>query len=217
MKTKSLSWILVVPALALGVVGCGSHPTPSASKHHHHAGKSKGSTVPSSGPSASQNPSSTSTPSGSVPVATVSNPAPVLTAAPPAGGVAGANQVQASVNSVQAEGNVQVNGQTEHLYLINVTLKNPTTAMILFSLSDLIVGPSQAEPVSSLNDFNLTGVSQQNSLFPYPIVPQHASAVTANVPSGQSVSGSFTVEVPLASHYSIWISEESGAIATFSA
>lgn len=136
---------------------------------------------------------------------------------PPAGGVAGANQVQATVNSVQADGTAHVNGQSYDVYLLNVTLRNPTTAMILFQLNDIVVGPTGSSTAYSLNDFDLTGITEQNSLFPYPIVATHPAAVVVRVPSGASVTGDFTVETSNAPSYSVNIVGTSGAVATFSA
>jgi hypothetical protein len=130
--------------------------------------------------------------------------------------VTSANQVRASVNTVQADGTAQVSGHTDYVYLINVTLRNPTTAMILFPLADLVVGPSSITASSSLNDFDMKGITPSNSLFPYPIVPTHPQAVVVRVASGASVSGDFTVEVPPSSQYDVHIAGTSGAIATFS-
>jgi hypothetical protein len=224
MNRTARCWALgiLAPLTLAAIAGCGSHNTPQASgrrhhqKHHHHGGT----TAPSNSTSSTAPSSSTSTPpsSSSVPVQTASTPpSPVLTTGPQAGGVAGPNQVQATVNTVQADGTVQIQGQTDYVYLLNVSLRNPTTAMILFSLNDIVVGPTGSNPAYSLNDYDLRGITQQNSLFPYPIVPAHAGAVVVRVPSGQSVSGSFTVEVPKAASYTVSIVDTSGAIATFSA
>lgn len=222
MTRMTLLWGLMVPAAAIALAGCGHPSTPVAATHHHkntahhHAAKSTSPTSPSTSPSVSVS-ASTST-STTLPVQSASTePQPVVTAAPPGGGVATPNQVQATVNSVLAEGTVTVSGQTEHLYLINLTLHNTTTGMILFPLNDVIVGPSHTTVTRSRNDYRLTGITQQNSLFPYPIVPNHPQAVVRQVPSGASVTGSLTVEVPSASRYAIWISGENAPIATFSA
>ncbi len=202
-------WTLaLIPALGLTLAGCGHHPTTKGSSHHpHHHHQAHSSTPPSISPS-SNSPASNESPS--------SPPSPVLTTAPPAGGVATANQIQAMVNSVAPKGTVQVNGQPYNVFLINVSLRNPTPAMILFSLNDLIVGPKGNMPQSSLNDYDLTGITPKNSLFPYPIVPAHSGAVVVRVASGTSVSGNFTVEAPPASVYSVSIANGTGTIATFS-
>ncbi|MCY0878795.1 MAG: hypothetical protein OWU84_07640 [Firmicutes bacterium] len=237
--------LLVVTLLGAGATACGATATtPAALAHAHHHPKSAPTVAKTSTPSPSPSVSPSSTPepsttpssvppslsvspststsvsssSSSVPVQTPSTPPqPVVTAEPPVGGVTNPNQVQAAVNTVQAEGTVTVNGTPERLYLLNVTLHNPTPAMILFALNDIIVGPGNANPGSSRNDYVLTGVTASNSLFPYPIVPQHAEAVVVRVPSNRSVTGDFTVEVPVASSYSVWISGDNAPIAMFSA
>ncbi|MDA8207171.1 MAG: hypothetical protein M0Z36_13990 [Thermaerobacter sp.] len=223
MNRTTRYWALgiLAPLTLAAIAGCGSHNAPLASghhhhKHHHHRG---GTAAPSSSPSSAAPSSSTAPPSSSsVPVESPSTPpSPVLTGGPQAGGVAGPNQVQATVNRVQADGTAQVNGQTDYVYSLNVTLKNPTTAMILFSLNDIVVGPAGSKTSHSLNDYDMQGITQQNSLFPYPIVPTHPGAVVVRVPSGQSVTGDFTAEVPSASSYAVSIVGTSGAIATFSA
>lgn len=217
-RHRYLLWPLLA-TIAVTAAGCGHHTTPSATpshSHHHHHRRAGSRGVPSSS-TPSSSPSTAPSSSPSAPVQSQSSPtSPVLTSVPPAGGVASANQVQATVNSVKTDGSAQVNGQTDNVYLINVTLKNPTTAMILFQLNDLIVSPQGVLAASSLNDYDMTGITQQNSLFPYPIVPTHPGAVVVRVPSGQSVTGDFTVEVPVASAYQVRLAGTSGAIATFS-
>ncbi|MCY0899285.1 MAG: hypothetical protein OWU33_10205 [Firmicutes bacterium] len=201
-----------------------SHPT----RHHHHARASRAATTPSPSVASTPTPSSTpSTPpsisvststSRSVPVQTPSAPpAPVITQEPPVGGVTNPNQVEATVNRVNLEGTVRVDGSPDRLYLLNVTLRNPTPAMILFALNDILVGPGSSNPQTSRNDYVLTGVTATNSLFPYPIVPTHAEAVVVRVPSNRAVTGNLTVEVPVAPSYSVWIAGDSAPVATFSA
>lgn len=218
MKPRYWALSFIAP-IALLAAGCGHHSTPTTHTHHHPQATQSGS--PSSSSSApSTSPSSSAAPptSGSVPVQSPSSQdKPVLTSAPPAGGVAGPNQVRARVNSVEADGTASVNGQTDNVYLLNLTLRNTTPSMILFQLNDIIVAPVGSTAPFSLNDFDMTGLTQKDSLFPYPIVPSHPSAVVVRVPSGQSVSGNITVEVPSASHYAVRIANTSGAIATFSA
>lgn len=217
--TKISRVLLVAAPLVVIASGCGSHVTPTSQGHTHHHKHNAGShtNTPSASPSAAPSSSPPSTSSTS-PVQTQSTPnSPVLTSAPPAGGVAGSNQVKATVDSVQSDGTVQVNGETDNVYLIHTTLRNPTTAMILFQLNDIIVAPKGSHASASLNDYSMKGITQQNSLFPYPIVPQHPNAVVVRVPSGQSVSGDFTVEVPQASAYGVSLANTTGYIATFSA
>ncbi|PSR20844.1 MAG: hypothetical protein C7B45_13220 [Sulfobacillus acidophilus] len=232
MKQRSMAWRLLAVSLPMMLiaVGCGQQLTPQALAHHHQKTHHKSTVTTSSSPSpsASASPSPSVSPStstttvaptstSSVPVQSPSTPAsPVLTSVPPAGGVASANQVQATVNTVQLDGTAAVNSQTDYVYLINVTLRNPTTAMILFPLADLVVTPSTSAASSSLNDFDMTGITPSNSLFPYPIVPTHPQAVVVRVPSGASVSGDFTVEVAPSSQYDVHIAGINGAIATFS-
>ncbi len=212
--TKISRILLAAAPLVVIATGCGSHATPTSEGHHHNARSHTG--TPSTSPSVSPSSSAPSTSSPS-PVQTHSTPnSPVLTSAPPAGGVAGSNQVKATVDSVQSDGTVQVNGETDNVYLIHTTLRNPTTAMILFQLNDIIVAPKGSTASSSLNDYSMKGITQQNSLFPYPIVPQHPEAVVVRVPSGQSVSGDFTVEVPQASAYGVALANTTGYVATFS-
>ncbi len=225
MKSSARYWALALTApIAVLAAGCGQHSTPQAQTHHHHhhhkKNSGKSSSAPPSSSSPSTAPSSPSQPptSGSVPVKSATSPSnPVLTSAPPAGGVAGANQVQATVNSVRADGTATVNGSTDYVYLLNLSLRNPTTAMILFQLNDIVVAPTGSGAQFSLNDYHMQGITQQNSLFPYPIVPIHPDAVVVRVPSGRTTSGSITVEVPPASQYSVHIVGTRGAVATFSA
>ncbi len=216
MNKNSFLWGSATLAALVLAAGCGSQPTPTASGHHHHHKSTKShqhsSQSPSPSPSASSSPTPTTT--SSSPSSTPSAPSPVLTQV---GGVATANQARVTINSVESEGQVTVSGQTEQLYLFNITLKNVTPGMILFPMSDFIIGPASSSVSSSRNDYSLEGISQQSSLFPYPIVPQHASAVVREVPSGQSVTGNMTVEVPEASQYAIWISGNPAPIAKFSA
>lgn len=218
MKRSSYWALGLLTPFTFVAAGCGQHPTPTATGHHlrHHHHRNSGGSVPSSSPSPS--PSSTApSNTASVPVSSPASPAsPVLTSAPPAGGVAESNQVAATVNTVQADGTSMVNGQRDNVYLLNVTLHNPTTAMILFQLNDLVVAPSTSGASSSLNDYDMAGITQANSLFPYPIVPTHPNAVVVRVPSGRSVSGNFTVEVPNATSYSVSIAGTKGVVATFS-
>lgn len=226
MNRLHLSGLLAVPVLMVAIAGCGQqHPAASApvktNHKQHHTTSASPSTVPSSSPSpsASSSPSvsvSTSTSVSSLPVQSNANPQPVLSNVPSAAGVGNPSGIRATVNSVQAEGTVTVNGSSDNLYLLNMTLRNITTSMIQFPLSDLIVAPSTTSATTSRNDYSLDGITKSDSLFPYPIVPDHASAVIVMVPSNQSVSGDFTVEVPSASHYSVRISGDSSAVATFS-
>lgn len=218
--TRYWTLTIVAPLTLAALSGCGAHTSPQASGHHyhHHHHRQATNNSPSSSPSSAPPSSSAAPPSSSsVPVQVASKPpSPVLTTGPQAGGVAGPNQVEATVNSVQADGTATVNGLTNYVYLLNVTLRNPTTAMILFQLNDIVVGPTGTKTAYSLNDYDLQGISQKNSLFPYPIVPQHPGAVVVRVPSGQSVTGDFTVDLPSASSYTVSIVGTSGAIATFS-
>jgi len=102
------------------------------------------------------------------------------------------------------------------VYLINMSLKNITTSVIPFALDDVIVAPTGSSVTHSRNDYSLSGVTQENSLFPYPLVPSHAEAVVTLINSNTSVSGYFTAEVPIANQYAVHISGNASAIATFS-
>ncbi len=214
MNKTSFLWGSVALAALVLAAGCGSQPTPAATghHHHHHSTQSQQPSSPSTSPSTSSSAPATS--SSATPSSTPSAPSPVLTQV---GGVATANQARVTINSVQSEGQVTVNGQADQLYLFNITLKNTTPGMILFPMSDLVIGPAASSASSSRNDYSLQGITQQNSLFPYPIVPEHASAVVREVPSGQSVTGNMTVEVPESQQYAIWISGDPNPIAKFSA
>lgn len=216
MNRISFLWGSAALAALVLAAGCGSQPTPTAAGHHHHHNATQ-SQQPSSPPpttSPSTSSSAPATSSASAPSSTPRAPSPVLTQV---GGVTTANQARVTINSVQSEGQVTANGQAEQLYLFNITLKNTTPGMILFPMSDFVIGPAGSSVSSSRNDYSLEGITQQNSLFPYPIVPEHASAVVREVPSGQSVTGNMTVEVPESSQYAIWISGDPNPIAKFSA
>ena len=219
MNRRLLGWIIGAPVMTLAVAGCGTHAANVSAPHHtahHHSGGSAPASSPSVSPSVSTSVStSTSTSTAqSVPVSNNPNPQPVLSTAPSGGGVGNTTGIRASVNKVTAEGTVSVGSATDNLYLVNMTLKNVTTSMIPFALSDVVVAANNAS--SSRNDYSMKGITQQNSLFPYPIVPSHAQAVVVMVQSNQTVSGDFTVEVPQASQYAVRISGSPSPIATFS-
>ena len=221
MNRRLLGWIIGAPVMTLAVAGCGTHAANVSAPHHtahHHSGGSAPASSPSVSPSVSTSVStSTSTSTAqSVPVSNNPNPQPVLSTAPSGGGVGNTTGIRASVNKVTAEGTVSVGSATDNLYLVNMTLKNVTTSMIPFALNDVVVAPANSNASSSRNDYSLKGITEQSSLFPYPIVPTHAQAVVVMVQSNQSVTGDFTVEVPQASQYAVRISGSPSPIATFS-
>lgn len=214
MKQRLVLWGGVALLVAVGAAGCGHHSSAPAhhTRHHHRRATPSTSSTPSSTTT-----TPTPTPSRtSVPVSqNTSHSSPSVSVAN-GGGVGGTNGLNVTIVSVTAEGQVSVNGATDNLYLIRLNVKNMTTSVVPFALNDVWVYPSAASAGPSRNDYSLKGITQQNSLFPYPIVPQHASAVEVMVQSDQTVTGDFTVEVPQASHYAVRIRGSSQPIATFS-
>lgn len=223
MHRQSLIWIVALASLSAMAAGCGSHVSKTAAGHHvthHHQAPTSPSSSTSPSPTPTATPSSSPTTSNhattSVAVQQNPNPSPVVSNQPTGGGVGTTAGLRITVQSVQPHGIVNVNGQTDAVYDINLSLHNITTSMIQFALSDIVVAPSGTKPALSRNDYDLSGISSQNSLFPAPIVPNHAQAVVRLIPSNQTVSGMFSVEVPQASHYTIEVTGFSSPIATFS-
>ncbi|NMP22538.1 hypothetical protein [Sulfobacillus harzensis] len=213
MTKQLVLWGSMALILAGATAGCGHQANISSGPHHpkHHQ------TQPTPSPTANTTSSTAPPTSSSTPVSvsqSSSTPAPSVSIGT-GGGVGGTNGLRATVLSVTAEGQVNVNGSTDNLYLIRLSLKNMTTSVIPFALNDVSVVPSGSQNGASRNDYSLKGVTQQNSLFPYPIVPQHASAVDVMVQSNQTATGVFTVEVPPASRYAIRVSGSASPIATF--
>ncbi len=216
MKQRLFFWGGVALFVATGIAGCGHHSSAPAHHTQHHHRRATPSTSPSATTTPTSSPSTPSTPSTtSVPVSqNASNASPSVSQVS-GGGVGGTDNLRARVQSVTAEGRVSVNGATDNLYLVRLSLQNMTTSVVPFALNDVWVYPSGTKAGPSRNDYSLKGITQQNSLFPYPIVPQHASAVQVMIQSDQTVTGDFTVEVPQATRYAVQISGRSGPIAIF--
>ncbi len=132
--------------------------------------------------------------------------------APPGPGSYSSLTVQ--VVSMTEVGTATTSGSRLPVWLLRLSITNPTTAMVPLVLNDFSVIASGATPTYSWNDSAAGALTSANSMF-WPISTSDPAAHPAYVPSGATVTGDVTVEVPTSAQYRwVWGSPSSGATAT---
>jgi hypothetical protein len=128
-------------------------------------------------------------------------------------GVGSPAGIRIAVNRVRLVGTYH----QDRVYQLTLTLKNITSSMVLFTLNDFnVVAPSQPDRYSQ-NDAMSQGLSQNASLFPYPLSPKVPSATTLQIPSGATKTGEVTVLVPPAARYDVYVAGLRTPVASFTA
>lgn len=134
------------------------------------------------------------------------------TTPPPGAGTYSGLTVQ--VVSMTEVGTASTSGSRLPVWLVRLSITNPTTALVPLTLNDFSVVPTGAAGTYSWNDSAAQSLSSTNSLF-WPISTSDPAAHPAYVPSGATVTGDVTVEVPTASQYRwVWGNPASGTTAT---
>jgi hypothetical protein len=111
-------------------------------------------------------------------------------------------------------GTATTSGTRLPVWLIRLSVTNPTTAMVPLELNDFSVVPVGAAGTYSYNDSAAAALTSANSLF-WPIDVQDPGAHPAFIPSGATVTGDVTVEVKSAAQYRwVWGSPATGTTAT---
>lgn len=132
--------------------------------------------------------------------------------APPGPGSYSSLTVQ--VVSMTQVGTATTSGNRLPVWLLRLSITNPTTAMVPLVLNDFSVVPSGATGTYSYNDSAASALTSSNSLF-WPISASDPAAHPAYVPSGATVTGDVTVEAPTATQYRwVWGNPASGTTAT---
>lgn len=207
--------IVTAPLAALAgaavLAGCGN----AVSLPQPHLTSPSAPSLPSSPATPSPAPSS-SAPSGSgsavahtsVPATTSSRsaassaPASPTPPAPP--GTGSYTELKISVTKVVPEGTAYTSGHALNLYLLDIKVTNPTSAIITMALNDFsaVSATSQAY---SWNDYAETGLSSSNSFFPFPVTPASPQSTQVDIFPNQSRTGAVTVQVAPATQYQlIW-------------
>ncbi|MDA8200611.1 MAG: hypothetical protein M0Z54_14520 [Thermaerobacter sp.] len=132
--------------------------------------------------------------------------------APPGPGSYSSLTVQ--VVSMTQVGTATTSGNRLPVWLVRLSITNPTTALVPLMLNDFTVVPSGATGTNSYNDSAAGALTSTNSLF-WPISTSDPAAHPAYIPSGATVTGDVTVEVSTATQYRwVWGSPTTGTAAT---
>ncbi len=192
---------------ALILAGCGTQSAtpkspPSKSLSPAASSSVSPSSSPSQSPSQSPSPSSTS-PSPSITPSTSSTPATSQTAPVPPG--AGPyTDLSIHVVNVTPEGQASSSGTPLSLYLVKLSVYNPTSSLVALALNDFAV-VTVGSTAYSWNDYATTGITSTTSFFPFPIHASVPGSDTVNIFPDQTHTGYVTVQVPTATHYDlIW-------------
>jgi len=212
-------WTLGISLALFGSVltGCGQAPashhahTPTTRAHHPTASQSRPTITPTSSPPSHPIPQPTPVVTQAVvpPSPSFAGSAPWTPNAP--AGVGSPAGLKVSVTNVRTEGSLL--GQ--RVLLLQLTLTNITSSLILFTLNDFTVSATDQSNRYSQNDAISTGLSRTNSLFPYPLTPRVPEATTLEIPSGATVHGAVTVVFPPAPNYRFWLAGAMHPAATF--
>lgn len=204
--------LLIAGALALTITGCGK-AAPSSKKVATPSSRST-STPPS--PTSRSTPSSGTRTTSSTPSSPSRSKPTEVTPPPPPAGIY--SEMTIAVKSVIAEGKTQANGQALSVFLLNIAVTNPTSGIVPLHLNDLTVEPENAAHYQYSNtDQVKTGLTAQNSLFPWPVNASSPGSVIVYVHPGETVSGDITVAVPAQSRYQIVWGGSNRSVVTFQA
>lgn len=130
---------------------------------------------------------------------------------PPAGSY---SDLTVQVVAMTQVGTADTSGVSLPVWLVRLSITNPTTAMVPLELNDFSVVPVGSAGVYSWNDSDASALTATNSLF-WPIDTADPGAHPAFIASGATVTGDVTVEVKSAAHYNwVWGNPASGTIAT---
>ncbi len=206
--------IVISSVVSLGMLGlaagCGQSPTTASGTNFggsSHTPAPRRSSVPSKTPTSSS-PATSGAPVSTTPSLTFHTPAP------PQAGVY--SEMFIHITQVTSEGSLVVNGHHMDTYSLNVTVHNPTSAMIPLSLNDFTVEPLHASQYSySDNDVKTSSLSAQTTLFPLPINASDPSLAIRYIEPGASVHGLVTVMVPPSSSYQVVWGDSNHAATTF--
>lgn len=119
------------------------------------------------------------------------------------------------VVGVKADGTASTSGVSEAVYLVTITVHNPTSGVVNLYLNDFSAVKPGGPFKYSWNDYVTSGLSSQNSLFPWPVHPSTPASNMRYVFPGNSITGAVTVEVPAGSsqYQMVWGAPNSGSIA----
>lgn len=223
MKPNVLVSALVLSTGGLLLAGCGSPSHQSSGKpphsSHSHSKTSSTPSVTSSTSSSPSSPSGSGTPTSSSTSPSITNlQSSTVSASPPAPPGAGSySELQVKLDSVQPEGTATTTGTPLNLYLLKITVTNPTSSVISIALNDFTVSPLSHPGTYSWNDYVTTGITSSNSLFPFPLYPRSPRATVLNAFPSQSYTGLVTIQVPSASKYGLMWNQSgtTNALATF--
>ncbi|PSR34408.1 MAG: hypothetical protein C7B46_05690 [Sulfobacillus benefaciens] len=190
---------------ALILTGCGTQAaTPKSSPSKSVSPAASSSVSPSSSPSQSPSPSpGPSSSSPSITPSTSSSPTTSQTAPVPPG--AGPyTDLSIHVVNVTPEGKASSSGTPLSLYLIKLSVYNPTSSLVSLALNDFTV-VTAGSTAYSWNDYVTTGITGTTSFFPFPIHASVPGSDTVNIFPDQTHTGYVTIQVPAADHYDlIW-------------
>jgi len=226
-------WASAILASVVLLTGCGiseastppahhTHTTAPAHHSHHHQHHSGGSGSSSGTGNGTQTGNSTTNGTGSGTSngtgygnnttnnsnSTGSGGTPVP---PPAGAY---SDLTVQVVAMTQVGTANTSGANLPVWLVRLSITNPTTAMVPLELNDFSVVPVGSAGVYSWNDSDAAALTATNSLF-WPIDTTDPGAHPAFIASGATVTGDVTVEVKSAARYDwVWGNPASGTIAT---
>lgn len=126
------------------------------------------------------------------------------------------SNLKMQIVSVKADGTASTSGASEPVYLVTLTVENPTSGVISLYLNDFSAIRPGGPYSYSWNDYVSTGLSSQNSLFNWPVNPSTPNSNSRYVFPGKSITGVVTVEVPAGSsqYQMVWGAPNSGSVAT---
>jgi hypothetical protein len=108
------------------------------------------------------------------------------------------------VVNVTPEGQASSSGAPLSLYLIKLSVYNPTSSLVSLALNDFTV-VTAGSTAYSWNDYVTTGITATTSFFPFPIHASVPGSDTVNIFPDQTHTGYVTIQVPTAAHYDlIW-------------
>ncbi|OLZ11708.1 hypothetical protein [Sulfobacillus thermosulfidooxidans] len=202
VSKRSYRWLALPLPLSLMMIlaGCGFH---SASTTHHTI-QAHSSTAPTASPSPSPSPSPSSVPSSVAPSPSQSSTTPSQDQSvtpPPPPGAGSYRELHIVVEHATNEGTTTINGQSLQIDLLTLKVENPTSGIIGLALNDVSVLAGNNS--YSWNDFSSKGLSENNSLFPYPPTPKSPSADVTQILPDRPLTGDITVLVPARSSYEL--------------
>ncbi len=208
---RSYRSILMSTVVGLGVLGlasgCGQSSSSAANTSF---GGSSHTATPSSSPAPSKTPTSSSRATPVSKTQSQSFPTPP----PPQAGVY--SEMIIRVTNVTSQGSTTINGHRLDVYSLNVSVHNPTSAMIPLNLNDFTAEPLHQGAYSySYNDVKTSQLQANTSLFPLPVKASSPSSVVRYVKPGASVHGLVTVMLPPSSSYQVVWSDSNHAATTF--